>query len=84
MRFLYAKLLNCKPLPDVIQTMTFSADVLTPSIIDDVEGIGPKRKKQLLNHFGSVKKMKEATLEELEEILPKNVALQLHKRLHQD
>lgn len=60
------------------------AKSLIDSIIDDVEGIGPKRKKQLLNHFGSVKKMKEATLEELEEILPKNVALQLHKRLHQD
>lgn len=60
------------------------AKSLIDSIIDDVEGIGPKRKKQLLNHFGSVKKMKEATLEELEEILPKNVALQLYKRLHQD
>ena len=57
---------------------------LFDSIIDDVEGIGPKRKKQLLSHFGSVKKMKEATLLELEEVLPKNVAPVLYRRLHID
>ena len=57
---------------------------LFDSIIDDVEGIGPKRKKQLLSHFGSVKKMKEATLLELEEVLPKNVASVLYSRLHID
>lgn len=60
------------------------AKSLIDSIIDDVEGIGPKRKKQLLNHFGSVKKMKEASLEMLEEVVPKKVALDLYKRLHQD
>ncbi|MFB8735376.1 helix-hairpin-helix domain-containing protein [Bacillus sp. SL00103] len=37
------------------------------SILDDVPGIGEKRKKQLLKHFGSVKKMKEATIERLSE-----------------
>ena len=57
---------------------------LLDSIIDDVEGIGPKRKKQLLSKFGSVKKMREASLEELEEAVPKNVALSLYQRLHQD
>ena len=31
---------------------------LFQSILDDVEGIGPKRKKELLKHFGSVKKLK--------------------------
>ena len=31
-------------------------------------------KKELLKHFGSVKKLKEATLEQLEEVLPKEVA----------
>lgn len=60
------------------------AKSLIDSIIDDVEGIGPKRKKQLLNHFGSVKKMKEASLAMLEEVVPKKVALDLYKRLHQD
>ncbi|UAL51236.1 excinuclease ABC subunit UvrC [Metabacillus dongyingensis] len=35
------------------------------SILDDIPGVGEKRRKTLLKHFGSVKKMKEATLEEL-------------------
>lgn len=50
---------------------------LFQSILDDVEGIGPKRKKELLKHFGSVKKLKEATIEQLEEVLPKEVAKNL-------
>ena len=33
--------------------------------------------KELLKHFGSVKKLKEATLEQLEEVLPKEVAKNL-------
>lgn len=56
---------------------------LFSSILDQVEGIGPKRKKQLLNHFKSVKKMKEASLEELKEVLPSKVAEDLYKVLHQ-
>ncbi|MGI8854214.1 MAG: excinuclease ABC subunit UvrC [Thermomicrobiales bacterium] len=35
------------------------------SSLDDVRGIGPKRKKQLITHFGSVKQIKLATVEEI-------------------
>lgn len=35
------------------------------SSLDDVRGVGPKRKKQLITHFGSVKHIKQATLEEI-------------------
>ncbi|OKL38284.1 excinuclease ABC subunit UvrC [Domibacillus mangrovi] len=35
------------------------------SLLDDIEGIGPQRKKQLLKTFGSLKKLKEATKEEI-------------------
>lgn len=35
------------------------------SILDDIEGIGPARRKALLKHFGSVKFIKEASLEDL-------------------
>jgi len=38
------------------------------SSLDQIPGVGPKRKKQLLKHFGSIKKMKEASLEEFTEI----------------
>ncbi|MFJ5670248.1 excinuclease ABC subunit UvrC [Bacillus safensis] len=45
------------------------------SILDDVPGIGEKRKKQLLKHFGSVKKMKEASIQDLQEAgIPKQTA----------
>lgn len=40
------------------------------------------RKKQLLNHFKSVKKMKEASLDELKELLPEKVAEELFESLH--
>ncbi|MDM5299006.1 excinuclease ABC subunit UvrC [Bacillus pumilus] len=45
------------------------------SILDDVPGIGEKRKKQLLKHFGSVKKMKEASVQDFQEAgIPKQTA----------
>ncbi|MFP7310261.1 excinuclease ABC subunit UvrC [Bacillus safensis] len=45
------------------------------SILDDVLGIGEKRKKQLLKHFGSVKKMKEASIQDFQEAgIPKQTA----------
>lgn len=45
------------------------------SILNDVPGIGEKRKKQLLKHFGSVKKMKEASIQDFQEAgIPKQTA----------
>ncbi|MCD7950582.1 MAG: excinuclease ABC subunit UvrC [Erysipelotrichaceae bacterium] len=55
---------------------------LFSSILDEIDGIGPKRKKQLLNKYKSVKKMKEASLEDLQQILPNKVAQQLYTSLH--
>lgn len=51
------------------------------SILDNVEGIGTVRKKELIKKFGSVVKMKNASLEELEDILPSNIAINLQKYL---
>lgn len=56
---------------------------LFASILDRVEGIGPKRKKQLLNRFKSVKRMREASIDELKEILPDKVAEELFKVLQE-
>ena len=50
---------------------------LFASILDEVDGIGEVRKKKLLRKFGSVKKMKEASIEDLETILPKEIAKNL-------
>jgi excinuclease ABC subunit C len=38
------------------------------SPLDDIPGIGAQRKKELLRRFGSLKKVKEATVEELQEV----------------
>lgn len=53
------------------------------SILDFIEGIGEKRKKELLKKFSSLKKMKEASLEELESVLPKDVAQNLYTYLRE-
>jgi excinuclease ABC subunit C len=52
------------------------------SILDDIPGVGEKRRKTLLKHFGSVKKMKEATLEELMAAgIPANTAQLIAEKL---
>ena len=47
------------------------------SLLDLAPGIGEVRKKQLLKTFGSLKKLKEASLEELEKVLPHDSAVKL-------
>ena len=47
------------------------------SLLDAVPGIGEVRKKELLKHFGSLKKLKEASEEELAEVVSKEVAKNL-------
>ncbi|MDF0271162.1 excinuclease ABC subunit UvrC [Staphylococcus pseudintermedius] len=55
------------------------------SILDQVEGIGPKRKTKLLRTFGSIKKMREASVETLQEAgLPKKTAEVLFKALQEE
>lgn len=40
----------------------------TKSLLDEIEGIGEKRKEELLKHFKSLKKIAQATIEELENL----------------
>jgi excinuclease ABC subunit C len=47
---------------------------MVDSVLDAVPGIGPKRKKDLLRHFGSLKRIRRASLEEIAEIVPDPVA----------
>lgn len=53
------------------------------SELDDIKGIGPKAKDALLGKFKSVKKMKEASLEELTEVLGPHKADILAKYFHE-
>lgn len=53
------------------------------SRLDDIAGLGPKRKKELLKQFKSLKKIEEATIEELQQVgLPRPVAETLYQTLH--
>ncbi|MDU3980474.1 MAG: excinuclease ABC subunit C, partial [Staphylococcus epidermidis] len=52
------------------------------SVLDDIDGIGTKRKTSLLRTFGSIKKMKEASFDELRQAgLPEKVAKNLQNAL---
>ncbi len=57
---------------------------MAASVLDSVAGIGPGRKKALLAHFRSFKRLREASLEEIEatRILPKAVAEELVRVLN--
>lgn len=54
------------------------------SLLDEIPGVGEKRKKQLLKHFGSVKKMREAGVAEfLEAGMPQSVAEEIARKLQE-
>ena len=52
------------------------------SVLDNIQGIGEKRKKELIKTFGSINKIRNAPIEELTKILPENVALNLKEYLN--
>lgn len=49
---------------------------MTASILDEIPGVGPTRKKAIMRHFGSMKRLKAASLEEVSAVkgLPSEVA----------
>ena len=47
------------------------------SELDLIKGIGKKRKELLIKRFGSVKRVKSQSLEELEKVLPKSIAIKI-------
>ena len=54
------------------------------SIFDDLDGVGPARRRALLNHFGSVDELLGATQEELEGVpgVPAKTARRIYAQLH--
>jgi excinuclease ABC subunit C len=55
---------------------------MVDSVLDDVPGVGPGRKKALIRRFGSLKKIRTASQEELAEVVPTGVAQALFEALH--
>lgn len=52
------------------------------SQLDAVPGIGPKRKQDLLKHFKSLNAISQATLQELQRLLPKDAAAAVYSHFH--
>lgn len=55
---------------------------MTKSILDEVEGVGEVRKKEIWKQFKSLKRLKEASVEEIAEVIPLKVAEDLYQILH--
>lgn len=51
------------------------------TILDNIDGIGEIRKKNILKKYRTIDKMKEATVEELKEIMPEKLAKDFHDYL---
>lgn len=54
---------------------------MTSSLLDEIPGLGPKRKNDLLRVFGTISRIKEASIEELTQYVPKVVAENIKKTL---
>ena len=52
---------------------------LYASILDDIPGIGDKRKKEILKKFKTTENIKKATTADLEEVVPHDVALKIRE-----
>ena len=55
---------------------------LKGSALDNIPGVGPARKAQLLKAFKSVKAVKAASLEELAAVVPKNTVQAVYAHFH--
>ncbi|QDE89572.1 excinuclease ABC subunit C [Myxococcus xanthus] len=66
--------------------ITFQKQVLRKSrvrsALEDIPGVGETRRKQLLRHFGSLKRVGDASIEELAEVVGPAMAERVHAGLH--
>ena len=61
---------------------TLRGKAMTTSIFDDIKGLGKKRQEMLIKAYPDISLLKEASLNELEQLLPPDVALLLFEKLH--
>ncbi len=57
---------------------------MVDSVLDRIPGVGPVRKRALLRRFGSLKRIREAGVQDLEEVVPAAVAAAVHAALHEE
>ena len=55
------------------------------SQLDDIKGLGPKRKELLIKEFTTIDNVKNATVEDLENVgIPANLALEIYNHFHEE
>ena len=54
------------------------------SALDDIPGVGEKRKADLRKHFGTIKAIKEADIETLSAVIPRNAAQAVWEHFHKE
>ena len=59
-------------------------NILLSSELNGIPGVGSVRHKSLLKHFGDIKKIKLASLEELEKVVSSKIAREVYKYFHDD
>ena len=52
------------------------------SSLDEIPGVGPKRRDALRKHFGTIKAIKTASVEELTAVLPRSAAEAVWNHFH--
>ena len=57
-------------------------DSVPGSSLDKIPGVGDKRRTALIRHFGTIKAIRAATLEELQTVVPKNTAAAVYAYYH--
>ena len=55
---------------------------MTVSILDEIPGVGPKRKKDIMRHFGSFKRLKAASVEDITQV--KGVSVNLAETIYEE
>ena len=54
------------------------------SVLDQIPGVGEKRRTELLKRFKSIKQIRAATLAQLEQVVPRNTAKAVYAFFHQE
>ena len=67
-------------------TITYHKDIRSKgalsSILDNIDGIGEVRKKNILKKYKTIDNMKKASIDELKELMPENIAINFHEYLN--
>tara|TARA_Y100000782_G_scaffold25855_1_gene28585 strand:- start:693 stop:1094 length:402 start_codon:yes stop_codon:yes gene_type:complete len=56
------------------------------SVLEDIPGVGPKRRREILRHFGGIQEVERASIEEIAKVstISQTIAEEIYSALHPD